>query len=395
METRLTRSQFIRVFAAGPLLALAACSPAATPAPTSAPAKAEPPKPAATAAPAAPAAPPAATTAPAKPEAAKPAEQKPAESKPAGDPIPLRFASIANASQSYIPVVMIEKGIGKKYGFDVKMVDLSNTAQQWTSMRGGESDVSSGSFLDLLRQRQAGLKAKAFRGFYGFGNPIVAPANKTYAKLTDLKGAKVGVPSANLLDWQILRAAGKKKDGFDIGKEATVQEAAPQILMQTMLRGELDASYQFSDFVLEGLTEGKLKEVTTVAKVMAEGGLDTKALYLTYNMVDSWREKHGPDAVARLIAAMDEAVEVMQKDDSLWAMLAKRSGVENQKLIEPFMKLQRERFNVDFGKSKLEPTQTLLDEMVKTVGQEPVGVSKVDPEAFDFDSVEAAKKARR
>lgn len=366
------------------MLVFTACAPPAAPAasaPTAAPA---------TPAAAAPIAPPAQPTAP------QPATTPAAAAKPASEELfPLRFASIANASQSYIPVVMIDRGIGKKYGLDVKLVDLSNTNQQWTSMRSGDADVSSGSFLDLMRQRQSGLKAKAFRGFYSFGNPIVMPTDKTYRKFSDLKGAKVGVPNAILLDWMILRAAGKKADGFDVGKDAQVIEAAPQLLMQQMLKDQIDASYQFSDFVLEPIVEGKIKELTNVRKVMSEAGLDTQAFYLTYNMVDSWRAKYGSEAAAKLVAAMDEAVEVMEKDDSVWPALAKRSGLENQKLLPEFIKLQRDRFKVTYDRSKLEPTQKLMEEMVKTVGAEPVGATKVDPDGFDFDSVEAAKKLRR
>lgn len=309
--------------------------------------------------------------------------------------IPLRFSSIANASQSYIPAVMIERGIDRKYGLAVQLINLSSPAQQWTSLRSGDADVSSGSFLDLLRQRQGGLKVKAFRAFYTFGNPIVAPVDKPFRRLADLKGATVGVPSAILLDWMILRAAGKKADGFDIGKDARVVEAAPQLLMQQMLRGQLAASYMFADFVLQPIVEGKLREVTTVRKVMAEAGLDTRAFYLIYTVADAWRAKYGGEAVARLVAAMDEAAEVMDKDDSVWPALAKRSGVEDPKLLPEFVRMQRARFKVEYSRAQLEATQRLLDEMVKTAGQEAVGATRVDPEAFDLDSVEAAKNLRR
>jgi ABC-type nitrate/sulfonate/bicarbonate transport system substrate-binding protein len=310
-------------------------------------------------------------------------------------PIPLRFSSIANASQSYIPAVMIERGIDKKYGLAVQLIPLSTPAQQWTSLRSGDADVSSGSFLDLLRQRQAGLKVKAFRAFYTFGNPIVAPPDKPFHKLSDLRGVPVGVPSAILLDWMILRAAGRKAEGFDIGKDARVVEAAPQLLMQQLLRGQLAASYMFADFVLQPIVEGKLREVTTVRKVMTEAGLDTRAFYLIYTVADAWRAKHGPEAVGRLVAAMDEAAEVMDKDDGVWPALAKRSGVEDPKLLPEFVKMQRARFKVEYSRAQVEPTQRLLDEMLKTAGQEAMGVTRVDPDAFDLDSVEAAKKLRR
>ncbi len=342
----------------------------------------------------APAATPVTTTAPTQASAPTAAAQPTTASTSSGL-IPLRFSSIVNASQSYIPVLMMDKGIGKKYGFDVQLIPLSTTGQQWTSMRAGDADISSGSFLDLLRQRQAGLQATAIRGFSTFGNAILAQPNKPYAKLSDLKGARVGTPSTVLLDWMILRAAGKKAEGFDIGTDAVVSQSAPPLLNQLMLKDQLDAALQFSpDFALDPVTKGTLKQVTTVPQVMTEAGFDPNTvLYLTYNLSDSWRAKY-PGAVPKLVAAMDEAVDLLQKDDSVWPDLAKRSGVTDSSMIPKFMAAERDSFKTTFGSEELAPTQSLLDALVQIVGQDTLGVTKVDPAAFDFDSVQAAKKLR-
>src|SRR5262245_48216308 len=116
---------------------------------------------------------------PSKPAASQPAAaqssgaQAPAaQTAPAGPPAVIRWSTIANANQSYFPVRMQEKGIGAKYGIDVQITPISNTGQQWNSMRAGEADISSGSVLDLLRQRQAGLQAKAIRNWATFSNPV-------------------------------------------------------------------------------------------------------------------------------------------------------------------------------------------------------------------------------
>jgi NitT/TauT family transport system substrate-binding protein len=313
-----------------------------------------------------------------------------------GGLIPLRFSSIVNASQSYIPVLMMEKGIGKKYGFDVTLVPLTTTGEQWTSMRSGDADISSGSFLDLLRQRQAGLKATAIRGFSTFGNAILTLPSKPYSKLSDLKGVRVGTPSTVLLDWMILRAAGKKAEGFDIGTEAVVSQSSPPLLNQLMLKNQLDAALQFApDFALAPVTQGTLKEVTTVPKVMAEAGFDpTVVLYLTFNLSDSWRAAH-PNDVPKLVAAMDEAVNLLETDDTVWPDLAKRSGVTDSALLPKFMAAERASFKTTFGPQALAPTQSLIDAIGAIVGTETLGVTKVDPAAFDFDSATAAKKLEK
>jgi NitT/TauT family transport system substrate-binding protein len=347
-------------------LTLAACGP-------SAPAAA-PNKPAAPAAPAQPAA------------AAQPGAPPPA-------PVLLRWSTIENANQAYIPILLRDKGIGAKYGLDVQIIPISNTGQQWNSMRAGEADISSGSVLDLLRQRQAGLQAKAIRNWATFSNPIVALADKPYAKLSDLRGARVGTPTDTLLDWMILRAAGARAEGFDLSRDAQVQNAAPGLLNGLLDKGDLDAALQFSDFTLAPLSQGKYKEVTTVPKAMAAGQLDPESLYLTYNLADAWRARNS-DAVPRLVAAIEEATQILMSDDAIWPELAKRSGIEDPALLQPYVRMQRESFKAVWGAEKLAPTQAVLDALNETVGASPVGVARADPAAFDFDAAEAAKRLR-
>ena len=329
-----------------------------------------------------------------QPPAAQSAASQPAAAQPpAGPPAVVRWSTIANANQSYFPVLMQEKGIGAKYGLDVQTIPISNTGQQWNSMRAGEADISSGSVLDLLRQRQAGLQAKAIRNWATFSNPVIAAADKPYTKLSDLRGARVGTPTDTLLDWMILRAAGAKSEGFDLGKDSQVQNAAPGLINGLLDKGDLDAALQFSDFTLAPVSQGKYKEVTSVPKAMADAGFDPNSFYLTYNLLDSWRTKY-PDATPRLVAALEDVVQILMTDDSVWPDLAKRSGIEDPSLLPRYVQMQRESFKVVYSPDKLAPTQAVLDALNETVGASQVGVAQVDPAAFDFDSAEAAKKLR-
>jgi ABC-type nitrate/sulfonate/bicarbonate transport system substrate-binding protein len=307
--------------------------------------------------------------------------------------ITVRFGAVAGASQAYIPL-LLQKGIGAKYGFNVEIVPLSQVGQLWTGLQTGEFDVSASNFLDLLRQRQAGLGARAIRGFSKFGNPIITTPDKPYEKLSDLTGAKFGTVSTAVLDWMVIRAAGVKAYGFDVEKDAVPTTASPPLIGELLNKGELDAAWQFSDFTLAPIHEGTMKEITNVAELMTEAGFDPDAFYLTYQLADTWREAH-PDAVAPLIAAMDEAVDQMMTDDSVWPELAQYSGMENEELLPAFIEMQRNAFDTQFTEDKLAPTQALLDELIAVVGEEPIAVTTVDPEAFDFASNAAAKDLRK
>jgi ABC-type nitrate/sulfonate/bicarbonate transport system substrate-binding protein len=305
-------------------------------------------------------------------------------------PVALRWAAIENASQSYIPVLIRERGIGTKYGLDVQILPISQPAAQWTTMRAGDADISGGSVLDLLRQRSAGLPVRAIAPFLLFGNQIVTLADKPYAKLSDLRGQKVGTPSATLLDWMIIRAAGKKAEGFDVERDAVPQNAAPGLLNGALDKGDIAATLQFSDFTLGPLTTGKYKTVTTVPRMMAAAGFDPESFYLTFNLADTWAKKH-PSMVPNVVAAIEEARQVMLTDDSVWPALAKRAGVTDPTLLKPYMAMLRRTLRSTLSESKLQPTQALIAAIIETVGPTAVGIKTVDAGAFDFASYEAGK----
>ena len=147
-------------------------------------------------------------------------------------------------------------------------------------------------------------------------------------------------------------------------------------------------------FTLAPISQGKYKAITTVPKLMAAAGYDPEALYLTFNLADAWREKN-PTLVPALVAAIEEARNLLMTDDSVWPALAKRSGVEDPALLQPFIQMQRTSIKAPYSDAKLAPTQALVAALIETVGQTPISVTSVDAAAFDFKSIEAAKEVRR
>lgn len=324
-----------------------------------------------------------------------PAEEAGATAAPDAEAelIPVRIGSIAGASQSYIPILLRDHGIGEKYGFDVEITELTSTGQQWTGLRAGDFDLATGSFLDLLRQRQGGLDATAIRGFSRFNNPIVTLPDQPYETLGDLAGTRVGTPNTALLDWMIIRAAGVRAYGVDIETDAEAVNASPPLIAELLNNGEIDAAFQFETFAIDPVAEGTLKLITDIPTLMQEAGFDPDSFYLTYNLSGSWRQQH-PDAVPALIAAIDEAVEVLLTDDSVWPELAAGSGVEGEDRLPRFIESMRESFVTTFTADKIESSQHLLDALIEIVGEEAVGATTVDPAAFDFASNEAAQGLR-
>lgn len=301
----------------------------------------------------------------------------------ASEPVKVRIAAITSAGQGDIPTILQEQGIAARHGLEIEVVEISQTGQQWTALRGGSADVATGSVLDLLRQRRAGLRARGLTAFQTFSNPIVVPADSPIRSFADLRGKKLATPGAGIFDFQIVRAAGKQADGLDVGTDTKVTEAAPPLINRLLDRGAVDAALQFSSLALAPLTDGRYRKLTDLPQLLQSGGFDDQSFYLLYSVTDEWADEH-PDKVPELAAAIREAVDLLETDDSVWAPLAARVGVTDPRLLSAYIASGRASLRAAYDERLVHPTQELFDAVARTVGAEQLGVTRVDPSAFVF-----------
>ncbi|MFN3257910.1 MAG: ABC transporter substrate-binding protein [Ilumatobacter sp.] len=321
---------------------------------------------------------------PAEEPAESEAEAPTTEAPPAElEIIPLRWSTISTASQGYLPSVIIEQGIDEEFGFDLEILELSGTGQQWTALRGDETDISSGSVLDLARQRATGLEAKGLTSFLAYNSPIVVLDESEIATFGDLAGSTVGTPNAGLLDYLIIRAAGTEAYGVDVGEDAELAEAAPGLLNEFIRNGEIDATLQFSSLAFAPLATGEMRALTDVRTLMGEGGFNPDALYLLYVASEDWLEEN-PDRVDELYGMINAGIEVLQTDDSVWPALAEVSGVEDPALLDAFVAEQRAVLFPPYSADLIAPTDELIQALIGLIGEAEVGTTGIDPDAFVF-----------
>jgi NitT/TauT family transport system substrate-binding protein len=307
----------------------------------------------------------------------------------AADPsVVVKIAVIGSGGQAEVPYVIKTFGLDKKYGLDVEQVDYSMPGQHYAMFRSGAADIAPGNFMDLLRQRKAGLKIRAFHGFQGYNNIIVAKPSSAIATFADLKGKKVGEFGTTFLDWLILRAAGEKAYGFDLEKDSTIVQGAPPLLNQLLARNEVDATLQFSSLTFGPLARGEQKVVADLPAVMRAAGFSPEAFYLQWLVTEDWIKAH-PDAVGKLDAMFAEAYVRLQSDDSVWPPLAKMIGITDPAAIEAYRDKARKIDNPPFNAGLIKPTQTLLDALVALAGEQATGVTVIDPAAFLFPEPKA------
>lgn len=321
-----------------------------------------------------------------EPETDTDAEPEPDEAMDAEREIlPLRWSTITSASQGYLPSVIIEQGIDTDYGFDLEIIELSGTGQQWTALRGGETDISSGSVLDLARQRASGLEVKSIASFLAYNSPIVVMDDSEITSFGEVEGRRFGTPNASLLDYQIIRAAGLRAHGVDVGVDTELAEAAPGLLNEFVRSGEIDATLQFSSLAFAPLATGEMRAISNIRSLMEEGGFDPDALYLLYVASDEWLDAN-PDRIDDLFGMLAAGIEVLENDDSVWPALAAVSGVEDPDLLDRFISEQRAVLFPPYSPDLIEPTDDLIQALVELIGEADVGTTGLDPDDFIFPS---------
>jgi ABC-type nitrate/sulfonate/bicarbonate transport system substrate-binding protein len=301
------------------------------------------------------------------------------------DEIPVRIGVIKSAGQADITYVIRQFGIDKKHGLAVQQVELAAPGQQYVMLRGDTIDASPGTFVDLMRQRKAGIGLRAFHGRQRYNNLIVTRSNSTIANFSDLKGKKVGNFGTTFLDWLIVRAAGKRAFSIDLEKDATSIPGSPPLLNQFLARGEVDGMLQFSTLSVAPILRGEQRSIIDIPGLMRAAGFSPDAFNSQWHVSDKWATAH-PDGVDKLFAVIDEAYAKLGSDESVWPAVAQLIGMTDPVMIAAYRNLARKTDNAPYDRSLIAVTQEMLDAVISIAGDGPIGFTRLDPDAFLFPS---------
>jgi len=297
--------------------------------------------------------------------------------------IPLRVGVIGSSGQTEVPYTIQTFGLDKKYGFALQIFDFAVPGQQYTMLRGDAIDMASGNFIDLLRQRKAGLAFKAFHGFQGYSNVIVTKPQSPIKTFPDLQGKRVGEFGTTFLDWLIVRAAGKRAYDVDLAKDATLVQGAPPLLNQLLSRDQVDATLNFSSLTMAPIAQGTQRAVSVMPDLMKAAGFNPSCFYLNWHIADKWVAAH-PGALVRLDAMLEEAYAKMRTEERVWPELARRINITDPALITAYRDEARQIDDPPYTPVLIGATQKLLDSIIAVTGPDAVGVTQVDPAAFLF-----------
>ncbi|MFT4014788.1 MAG: ABC transporter substrate-binding protein [Paracoccus sp. (in: a-proteobacteria)] len=240
----------------------------------------------------------------------------------------LRIGTLENGTVMWEIRAIRDQGLDRQNGFSLQPVALAGNPATQVAMLGGEVDTIVSDWLWVAQQRARGQDLTFLPYSSAVGGLMVA-ADSPIRALSDLRGKRIGIAGGPLdKSWLILRAWSREALGQDLAEISTQVFAAPPIILNAALTGQVDAAVNFWNFQAKARAAG-MREVIAVADAARDLGLDPGTPLLGYVLRDRWIAAR-PGLAAGLARASRAAKTLLSRDDAPWEPLRPLMAAANE-----------------------------------------------------------------
>jgi NitT/TauT family transport system substrate-binding protein len=237
----------------------------------------------------------------------------------AADVTPIRIATLKFGTVAWEMDVIRTHGLDSRHAIRIDLVDLAGKRAADLMLMGGEADVITTDWLWVSRQRSAGSDYTFLPYSRAVGAVMVA-ASSPLRSLADLRGKRIGVAGGPTdKSWLIIRAIALQRHELDLARDAAPVFAAPPLLNEQALDGELDAVLNYWQFLAKLEAKG-FRPLMRIADAAVELGLDPDLPLIGFTFRESFAAGH-PGAIEGLARASAEAKDIMLRSDAEWERL--------------------------------------------------------------------------
>ncbi|MFL6795838.1 MAG: ABC transporter substrate-binding protein [Xanthobacteraceae bacterium] len=288
-----------------------------------------------------------------------------------GDGGKVRLLYNEPGTNSFPPFVVKKFALDKKYGFELQPIAASTSQAVANALQAGGGDVGILDWVTLARMQAGGVKLIGIAPFLIWANTVIVRTDSPHQNLGDLKGKKIGVYSQNNLDWIVMRAHAQRRYHVDLQTETTLHEGGVPLLRGLMDQGQLDAVQMFNSLTPDMVASGKYRVLATIRKLIKELELpDTP--FLLYS-ADSTFTTANPQRMKAFLAALRESIDILRKDDAVWAERGSIMKLQGQAL-SLFRDEAREDMMDKFEPQTEADIRKVFSVLLETGGTQLIGV---------------------
>ncbi len=271
--------------------------------------------------------------------------------------------------------VMQANKLTQKRGLTLKIVPLASGDASTVALQGGAVDVIVSDWLWVTRQRAEG-SSFTFAPYSNAVGSVMVKADSTLRSLADLKGRSIGVsggPSDKT--WLLLRAFANKKYGMDLSTAAKPVYAAPPLLNELALSGQVDAALNVWHYDAR-LEANGMRPLIKLPEILAGLGVDKPIPLIGWVFRDDWAAQN-PQTMERFMAASMEAKAIMAKNDAEWERLKPLMRAEDNATFLALKAGYRNGIPTCADADYLSSVAAVFKILAETGGEKLVGKSKV------------------
>lgn len=250
----------------------------------------------------------------------------------------INIGVVAFGTLNWELAIMERKGLDKQYNFRLKLRSLANPQTGKIALHSGAVDIIVSDWIWVSRQRAAGADF-TFVPYSATAGALIVPGDSKIQTIQDLKGKRLGIAGGGLdKNWLLLRALAIKQAQLDLDRSVTKVFAAPPLLNNQMLQGNLDALINYWHYAVRLETQG-YKQLVDSHGILQGLGITKQVPSLGFVFKESWVTAN-KTAVLGFLAASRTAKTLLCECERVWLSVVPLIKTEDQQT----QSLMRQRY---------------------------------------------------
>lgn len=245
----------------------------------------------------------------------------------AAEPAVVRVGILQYGTVSWELEVMQKHGLAEREGIRIEITPLALKDAANVAIQGAAVDMIANDWIWVSRQRSEGRDFAFVPYSQAVGSIMVRP-DAGVSRFGDLRGKRLGIAGGALdKSWLLLRAYSRRTLGEDAASFVKPDFAAPPLLNELMLRGEMPAVLNFWHYGARLKAAGMI-EILDMKQILAGIGEDSELPLVGWVFTEKWANANRA-ALDGFLRASAAAKQLMLESDEVWVELRPMMKVDD------------------------------------------------------------------
>lgn len=245
----------------------------------------------------------------------------------AAEPAVVRVGILQYGTVSWELEVMQRLGLAEREGIRIEITPLALKDAANVAIQGGAVDVIANDWIWVSRQRSEGRDFAFVPYSQAVGSIMVRP-DAGVSRFEDLREKRLGIAGGALdKSWLLLRAYARRSVGEDAASFVKPDFAAPPLLNELMLRGELPAVLNFWHYGARLKAAGMI-EILDMKQILSGIGEESELPLVGWVFSEKWANANRA-ALEAFLRASAAAKQAMLESDEIWVQLRSMMKVDD------------------------------------------------------------------